>query len=249
MNTKVCLGAVFALLVLHAGGHVISGQRKDHNRFIYGQMVYGQDLKAAGSNSYPDWNPGEGICPLHPTNALQIASRTITNMIPNVTVDRDESYLTLYERNDQWFYDIQLSLVATDGAPKTWSRSVNLVVGIDGKVPEIESSENTRRRFGNGFRRKSNEQGDMAMLTPEEQAHKRAETKERLRQYQMEVIRSGMPPLPTPLTEAMDEQLVKEGILPPKEEKGPTVLSDPSPKNSWTNSTPDNRPASGIPNS
>ena len=35
-----------------------------------------------------------------------------------------------------------------------------------------------------------------------------------LRNYQMEVIRQGMPPLPVPLTPEMDSQLVKEGVLP-----------------------------------
>lgn len=39
---------------------------------------------------------------------------------------------------------------------------------------------------------------------------------EDLQQYQMNTIRSGMPPLPIPLTQEMDDQLVKEGILPPK---------------------------------
>jgi len=33
----------------------------------------------------------------------------------------------------------------------------------------------------------------------------------------MEVIRSGMPALPIPLTPEMDDQLVSEGILPPGE--------------------------------
>lgn len=36
-----------------------------------------------------------------------------------------------------------------------------------------------------------------------------------LRDYQMEVIRQGLPPLPIPLTPEMDQQLVDEGVLPP----------------------------------
>lgn len=38
-----------------------------------------------------------------------------------------------------------------------------------------------------------------------------------LREYQMEVIRQGLPPLPIPLTPEMDAQLVAEGLLPPLE--------------------------------
>ena len=39
---------------------------------------------------------------------------------------------------------------------------------------------------------------------------------QRLQEYQMRAIRTGMPPLPVPLTPEMDAQLVKEGVLPPQ---------------------------------
>ncbi|MCX6996646.1 MAG: hypothetical protein NTV49_06080 [Kiritimatiellaeota bacterium] len=39
---------------------------------------------------------------------------------------------------------------------------------------------------------------------------------QRLQEYQMRAIRSGLPPLPVPLTPEMDAQLVKEGVLPPQ---------------------------------
>ncbi|MDF7807085.1 hypothetical protein P4E94_06525 [Pontiellaceae bacterium B12219] len=73
------------------------------------------------------------------------------------------------------------------------------------------------RRLGGGFRSKPAEPAapPEPQLSPEEQAKKREEVRENLRQYQMEVIRSGMPPLPIPLTKEMDDQLVAEGILPP----------------------------------
>lgn len=44
-----------------------------------------------------------------------------------------------------------------------------------------------------------------------------AELDKHLKDYQMEVIRKGLPPLPVPLTKEMDKQLVKEGVLPPQE--------------------------------
>lgn len=47
------------------------------------------------------------------------------------------------------------------------------------------------------------------------------ELEKHLKQYQMEVIRKGLPPLPIPLTPEMDAQLVSEGVLPPQ---GPTVI-------------------------
>lgn len=76
-----------------------------------------------------------------------------------------------------------------------------------------------QRRFGGGFRRKPPEQPKKPpepQLSPEEQAKRREEVRENLRQYQMEVIRAGMPPLPIPLTQDMDDQLVSEGILAPE---------------------------------
>lgn len=39
--------------------------------------------------------------------------------------------------------------------------------------------------------------------------------KKHLQEYQMEVIRQGLPPLPIPLTPEMDQQLIREGVLPP----------------------------------
>jgi hypothetical protein len=73
------------------------------------------------------------------------------------------------------------------------------------------------RRFGTGFRAQSQpeKKPEEPKLSAEEQAMRRAEIQENLRQYQMEVIRKGMPPLPIPLTQEMDDQLVTEGILPP----------------------------------
>ena len=52
-------------------------------------------------------------------------------------------------------------------------------------------------------------------LTPAEQQERREEIRKSLQDYQMEVIRKGMPPLPIPLTPEMDNQLVAEGVLPP----------------------------------
>ncbi len=44
-----------------------------------------------------------------------------------------------------------------------------------------------------------------------------SDVEKRLQEYQMDLIRKGLTPLPIPLTEEMDSQLVKEGVLPPVE--------------------------------
>ncbi len=77
-----------------------------------------------------------------------------------------------------------------------------------------------QRKFGGGFRRKPEPKPvkpPEPKLSPEEQRLRREEIRANLQDYQMEVIRSGMPPLPIPLTQKMDDQLVAEGVLPPEE--------------------------------
>lgn len=46
------------------------------------------------------------------------------------------------------------------------------------------------------------------------------ELEEHLQNYQMEVLRKGMPPLPVQLTADRDAQLVEEGVLPPVDAEG-----------------------------
>lgn len=46
------------------------------------------------------------------------------------------------------------------------------------------------------------------------------ELEKHLQDYQMEVIRQGLPPLPVQLTPDRDSQLVSEGLLPPLDESG-----------------------------
>jgi hypothetical protein len=72
-----------------------------------------------------------------------------------------------------------------------------------------------RRHFGGGFKKRPPPQPEQPKLSKEEQKRLYEERKAQLRQYQMEVIRAGMPPLPIPLTKEMDDQLVAEGVLPP----------------------------------
>jgi len=45
------------------------------------------------------------------------------------------------------------------------------------------------------------------------------ELQEHLKEVQMDALRSGKPPLPIPLTQEMDDQLVREGVLPPQNEE------------------------------
>ena len=63
--------------------------------------------------------------------------------------------------------------------------------------------------------RRQMRQQQRAATPPPEPKYTGAELEKHLNEYQMEVIRQGLPPLPIPLTPEMDQQLVDEGVLPP----------------------------------
>ena len=52
------------------------------------------------------------------------------------------------------------------------------------------------------------------------------ELEKHLQNYQMEVIRQGLPPLPVQLTADRDAQLVSEGFLPPVDEEGYEIVPE-----------------------
>ena len=85
-------------------------------------------------------------------------------------------------------------------------------------------SSTSRRR--SAVRRASYAERLAQRRADEVEARRRAAMKERLsgeelvdklKEYQMDVIRKGMPALPIPLTREMDDKLVLEGVLPPIE--------------------------------
>ncbi|MEX2606582.1 MAG: hypothetical protein WD708_04485 [Kiritimatiellia bacterium] len=75
------------------------------------------------------------------------------------------------------------------------------IIRPPGPRPFPESSEN-------------NEPG----ISMERRFESSEELEAHLKEQQLDAIRSGKPPLPIPLTEEMDDQLVREGVLPPRGE-------------------------------
>ena len=105
-----------------------------------------------------------------------------------------------------------------DGKPVIFELSKSKVA-VASKKP---ASDTPSRRFGSGFRRSTPPAEEKAeeepQLTEEEVAQQREAVRESLREYQMEVLRNNMPPLPIQLTPEQDDQLVEEGVLPPMAE-------------------------------
>ena len=111
---------------------------------------------------------------------------------------------------------------AKPGDPKSVILMVELAKAAASAKAPAKKTAPPQRKFGGGFRRKPPPPKPVKppepKLSPEEQRLRREEIRANLQDYQMEVIRSGMPPLPIPLTQEMDDQLVSEGVLPPAEE-------------------------------
>ncbi|NCC60353.1 MAG: hypothetical protein EOM12_05320 [Verrucomicrobiae bacterium] len=88
------------------------------------------------------------------------------------------------------------------------------------QTEQVERLERTeKRRLSYAERRKAREDRRRERQEAIAAAPKLTgeELEQHLKEYQMDVIRQGMPPLPIPLTQEMDDQLVAEGVLPPAE--------------------------------
>ena len=83
--------------------------------------------------------------------------------------------------------------------------------------PQRLDAARTRSSYAERRRARAEQLQREAAQPPPEPKYTGAELERHLSEYQMEVIRQGLPPLPIPLTPEQDDQLVAEGYLPPVE--------------------------------
>lgn len=169
-------------------------------------VIYVQTLNVTPETPHFNWSPGDSICPLHATNAVQLAVDTLTNKIHDVSIDDDRTTLSFFPTigNKGWVYEVRMWISsAEETMPNRRSRRLSMAVNLDGTISGIEigSLKELKEKYA--------WVGKLYRSAEEKEA-----VRENLRQYQMEVIRSGMAPLPIPLTPEMDAQLVAEGVLP-----------------------------------
>jgi len=81
--------------------------------------------------------------------------------------------------------------------------------------PKEVATRTALRRTSYAERLRQRRAALQSRLTPKLEGE---DLKKYLEQYQMDLIRKGQPPLPMPLTKEMDDQLVREGVLPPSGE-------------------------------
>ena len=77
------------------------------------------------------------------------------------------------------------------------------------------SSPQRRPSYAERLRMKREREAERIRKMAERPKLTTEELESKLREYQMDIIRKGEPPLPIPLTKEMDDQLVSEGVLPP----------------------------------
>ncbi|MFU8780821.1 MAG: hypothetical protein ACNA71_07320 [Kiritimatiellia bacterium] len=126
-------------------------------------------------------------------------------------------------------YDAETAVVEREGQQRTFrlgggsgSRAATTAGPgmIAGVAPESGANRDRGRvrprgRISEGRRQRMEEEQRRLEQVPELTG---AVLERHLQEYNLQVIREGMPPLPIPLTPEQDAQLVAEGVLPPLEE-------------------------------
>ena len=133
--------------------------------------------------------------------------------------NNDSFFLSVGETHD----GIELVSASFEDEEAVLKRGSEMVIIklADGEIQAVTEQQQAER-----VRARQSSYEDRRRARREELERRRAEPppepqltgealEQHLKEYQMEVIRQGLPPLPIPLTPEMDEQLVSEGVLPP----------------------------------
>lgn len=184
-----------------------------------------------GISSLDDWDEDYFIVPRDPPlQQMRITKRTAissTNLNTNirdnnssillrdVDYDGDWDQRLISANHTKYFYGKK------DGFPVYIKTMSNEVVRIDGSYHNLHQEEGRKFIIRDGDRLEVDFSDiDHLKLTPlldhESDSTEQKYSEVDLQNYQTETIHSGLPSLPIPLTQEMDDQLIKEGILPPR---------------------------------
>lgn len=128
--------------------------------------------------------------------------------------DYDRERALLRKDGEQYWLSMGETTSAPEPAPSLPSRSPRGVQRAQ-VTAQPASGENENARAMSYAERRRLRIEEMRKRAQESRNLSEEEVEKRLREYQMKLIREGKTPLPIPITEEMDAQLVKEGILPP----------------------------------
>jgi hypothetical protein len=167
----------------------------------------------------------------HPLQQMRITTQTAVNST-NLHINiQDNNSLILLEDKDYDGVRDQPSMAASqteylygkeDGFPVYIKSMSNEVVRIDGSYHHLHRQEGTKFIIRGGDKLEVDFSDiDHLTLTPmldeESDPAEQQYSEVDLQNLQTEADRSGIKPVPIPLTQELDDQLIKEGILPPRE--------------------------------
>jgi hypothetical protein len=116
-------------------------------------------------------------------------------------------------------YDAETAWLRKDGEEVTLKMGAGAQVLTSSQVQDrVKQTE--ERRMSYAERRRQRQLANQRPKEVPKPVYSGAELEEHLQNYQMEVLRQGLPPLPVTLTPDRDAQLVAEGVLPPVDEEG-----------------------------
>jgi len=131
--------------------------------------------------------------------------------------DYDRERALLRKGGEQYWLSMgETTSIAEQSPPAAPSRSPSGVQRASAATEANSQNERRARAMSYAERRRQRIE-EMRKRAQESRNLSEEEVEKRLREYQMKLIREGKTPLPIPITEEMDAQLVKEGILPAQE--------------------------------
>ena len=140
-----------------------------------------------------------------------------------VDADYEKEGVLLRKGAEQFWLYMRDSMPSSPAAPPSSSQPGMQPSSPIGVPPAgVSRSRLSQRRGPGGARDSGSSYADRRRKRLEEMRERAAAAREnpeltveqRLQQYQMDLIRKGLTPLPIPLTPEMDRQLVAEGVLP-----------------------------------
>lgn len=184
-----------------------------------------------GISSLNDWDEDYFIAPRdHPLQQMRITKRTAVNSTNlNINIQDNNSSIQLRDVDFDGVWDQRLIFAnqtkylygKEDGFPVYIKTTSNEVVRINSRYHDLHQQEGRKFIIRDGDKLEVDFSDiDHLKLTPlldqesDSSEHKYSEVD--LQNFQMETIHSGISPSPIPLTQEMDDQLIKEGILPPR---------------------------------
>lgn len=157
------------------------------------------------------------------------------NLRVAVTDKKNNSYFALMvgEKSDQGIELIDADYEAGEAILKKGSESVKLTMSGESGSAMLSTTElqdrvkqAEERRLSYAERRRQRMLERQKPVEIPKPTFTGEELEKHLQDYQMQVIREGLPPLPVQLTPDRDAQLVSEGYLPPVDDEGYEVDPD-----------------------